>query len=66
MRSVLINLSVFFGAVALALGWAGLICLNSGEPDFTEQFWFFGLVALLASHAFVIGYAVIYKEDSHA
>jgi hypothetical protein len=59
MRSILVNLSVLFMGIAMALAWAGLVCLNSGEPDFTEQFWMFGLWALLLSHVTVIGYAAI-------
>ena len=66
LRSVYVNLSVLFGGIALALGWAGLVCLNSGEPDFTEQFWFYGLVAVLLSHIAVVGVAITDKEDVHA
>jgi hypothetical protein len=51
MRNVLVHLCLLALGIAAALGWAGLVCLNSGEPDFTEQFWFYGLVALLVSFA---------------
>jgi hypothetical protein len=55
MRSFLIQVAILASGISLALAWAGLVCLNSGEPDFTEQFWFYGLVAFLASHVCVIG-----------
>lgn len=66
LRSVYVRLAFFFAGIAIALGWAGLVCLNSGEPDFTEQFWFYGLVAVLLSHIAVVGVAITEKGESNA
>lgn len=54
MRSFLIQVAILASGISLALAWAGMICLNSGEPDFTEQFWLFGLYAFAGSHVCVI------------
>ena len=54
MRSFLIQVAILLTGITVALAWAGMICLNSGEPDFTEQFWLFGLYAFAGSHVCVI------------
>lgn len=51
MRAFLQSVSLLALGFAAALAWAGMVCFNSGDPEYTDQFWLFGLVALLAAFA---------------
>jgi hypothetical protein len=51
MRELFQTVSVLALGICAALAWAGLVCLNSGEPDFTDQFWFIAVCALLVAFA---------------
>lgn len=63
MRSLLMFVTIAALAMAFTFAWTGYICLNSGEPDFTEQFWSFGLFALLGSYAAFFCSTLFPQED---
>lgn len=58
MRTLFLFACVLAVGIAFTFGWAGLICLNSGEPDFTEQFWSFGFLAFIAAFALLCCHCV--------
>lgn len=60
MKTFTLALGLLLG-VALAFAWAGLICLNSGEPDFTEHFWSFAAVAFWFAFG-LLAAGFVYRE----
>lgn len=57
MKTFLLSVALLALGLAVGFGWAGLICFNTGDTDYTEHFWGFGFIAFLVCFIAICGFA---------
>lgn len=65
MCSLLRQIAIGLLCGSAGVGWCGLVTLNSGDGDYTEQFWFVAIMLFAASYLAVVLSAAAQKwEDA--